>query len=302
MAVPLQHNMSYQPFLDHLRFQKRFSSHTILAYATDLEQGFEYFHVTYGVGKPSKITAPMVRSWLAEGKAGGLTPRTLNRKISAFKSFFKYLVRQGQLKSSPMTSIITPKTAKRLPVFLKEEEALNLLQALKAGSEDWRSLNARIILTMLYSTGMRLSEMIGLKPEQIDLSRGVIKVLGKGNKERVLPLTPHLKQALLEYMQHKTDQFGSSTGPVLVTEKGKPLYPKYVWTLVNQILGLATSLDKKSPHVLRHTFATHLMNQGADLNAVKELLGHSSLAATQVYTHNTIGKLKDIHRKAHPKS
>ncbi|MFM2118193.1 MAG: hypothetical protein RL316_1383, partial [Bacteroidota bacterium] len=296
------HSVPYQAFLDHLRFQKRFSAHTIQAYATDLQQGFDYFSSAYGVEEPKEITSSMIRSWLAEGKSAGLTPRTLNRKISAFKSFFKYLVRQGLLPSSPMGAIITPKTSKRLPVFIKEDEALNLLKALQANTEDWRSLNAHLILTMLYSTGMRLSEMIGLKQDQVDLSRNVIKVLGKGNKERVLPLSPPLKKIILDYLQAKQARFGEMTGPILISEKGKALYPKYVWSLVNQTLGMATTLNKKSPHVLRHTFATHLMNQGADLNAVKELLGHSSLAATQVYTHNTIGKLKDIHRKAHPKS
>ena len=294
--------LPFQAFLDHLKFQKRFSAHTIQAYTTDLQQGFDFFQLTFGVGEPSQIQSTMIRSWLAEGKAAGLTPRTLNRKISAFKSFFKYLVRQGLLASSPMAPIISPKMPKRLPVFLKEEEALSLLQMLEVRAEDWNSLNAQLILTMLYSTGMRLSELIGLKPDQVDFSRAVLKVLGKGNKERIIPISPHLSRVLQQYLQQKKERFELLAGPILVTEKGKSLYPKYVWQLVNRLLGEATTLDKKSPHVLRHTFATHLMNQGADLNAVKELLGHSSLAATQVYTHNTIGKLKDIHRKAHPKS
>ncbi|MFM7672112.1 MAG: tyrosine-type recombinase/integrase [Bacteroidota bacterium] len=292
----------FQPFLDHLRFQKRFSAHTILAYATDLQQGFAYFKSAYEVDDPKLILPAMIRSWLAEGKASGLSARTLNRKISTLKSFFKYLVRQGDLVSSPMASIISPKTSKRLPVFLKEEEALHLLSGLQSGAEDWRSQNAQAILTLFYSTGMRLSELISLNSEQIDYARASIKVLGKGNKERVLPLSPHLVQVMRAYSAMKEETFGLREGVFLVTEKGKPLYPKYVWNLVNTYLGGTTSLDKKSPHVLRHTFATHLMNQGADLNAVKELLGHSSLAATQVYTHNTIGKLQEIHRKAHPKS
>ncbi len=291
-----------QSFLDHLRFQKRFSAHTIDAYATDLTQGFDYFATAYEVTDPAQILPAMIRSWLAAGKGDGLTARTLNRKISSFKSFFKYLVRQGLVASSPMTPIIPPKTSKRLPVFLKEEEAMNLIKALQAGAEDWRSLNAQVILTLLYSTGMRLSELIGIKHEQIDYGRASLKVLGKGNKERVLPLSPLASQVMKQYQQLKLEKHGLSGGAFLVTDKGKPLYPKYVWTLVNKYLGGATTLDKKSPHVLRHSFATHLMNQGADLNAVKDLLGHSSLAATQVYTHNTIGKLQEIHRKAHPKS
>lgn len=301
--MPNQHPIPpYQSFLEYLKFQKRFSAHTILAYSTDLQQGFDYFRSAYGVGDPAALSAAMIRSWLAEGKANGLSPRSLNRKISTFKSFFKYLVRQGNLSSSPMSTITSPKTAKRLPVFIKEEEALQLLKGLQAGSDSWESLNAQTILTLLYSTGIRLSELIGLKHEQIDIGRATLKVLGKGNKERVLPISPHLQTVLQQYQRIKREKFGDAQGAVLVTDKGKPLYPKYVWNLVNKYLGGATTLDKKSPHVLRHTFATHLMNQGADLNAVKELLGHSSLAATQVYTHNTIGKLQEIHRKAHPKS
>ncbi len=301
MSVP-DRSAVFQPFLDHLRFQKRFSAHTVLAYATDLQQGFAYFRSAYGVEQSDQVLPAMIRSWLAEGKAEGLSARTLNRKISAFKSYFKYLVRQGLLSASPMSSILSPKISKRLPVFLKEEEALNLLKTLETASEDERSLHARTILALFYSTGMRLSELIGLRSEQIDYGRATLKVLGKGNKERVLPLSPFLLESLQRYEQWKK-QYVDQPGPTfLVTEKGKPLYPRYVWKLVNEYLGGATTLDKKSPHVLRHSFATHLMNQGADLNAVKELLGHSSLAATQVYTHNTIGKLQEIHRKAHPKS
>jgi integrase/recombinase XerC len=294
--------LAFQPFLDHLRFQKRFSEHTLIAYSTDLQQGFAYFQSAYGMTDPVNILPAMIRSWLAEGRAAGLSARSLNRKISTFKSFYKYLVRQGVIPASPMVGIITPKTSKRLPVFMKEEEILQLLKALDAGAEDWRSLNAQTILTVLYSTGIRLSELIGLKTEQIDFSRATIKVLGKGNKERVLPMSPALVTALHRYADLKKEKFELEQGSFFITDKGKPLYPKYVWSLVNTYLSGATTLDKKSPHVLRHTFATHLMNQGADLNAVKELLGHSSLAATQVYTHNTIGKLQEIHRKAHPKS
>lgn len=300
--TPTDPGSPFQAFLDHLKFQKRFSAHTLLAYSTDLQQGFDFIQSTFGVGEAAAIQPTMIRTWLADGKSNGLTARSLNRKISAFKSFFKFLVRQGQLNASPMTSVISPKTPKRLPVFLKEEEALNLLQMLEVRSEDWNSLNAQAILTLLYSTGMRLSELIGLKPDQVDFSRAAIKVLGKGNKERVIPMSPRLAGTLQQYLQQKSTRFEPLAGPILVTDKGKPLYPKYVWQLVNRLLGATTTLDQKSPHVLRHSFATHLMNQGADLNAVKELLGHSSLAATQVYTHNTIGKLQEIHRKAHPKS
>jgi len=206
------------------------------------------------------------------------------------------------LSASPMASILSPKLSKRLPEFIKEEEVLNLLKALEAGAEDGRSLLARTLLVLFYSTGMRLSELIGLRSDQVDYGRATLKVLGKGNKERVLPLSPFLIATLQRYAQWREENAAGAGPNFLLTEKGKPLYARYVWKLVNEYLTGATTLDKRSPHVLRHSFATHLMNQGADLNAVKELLGHSSLAATQVYTHNTIGKLQEIHRKAHPKS
>ncbi|HRF17947.1 MAG TPA: tyrosine-type recombinase/integrase, partial [Chitinophagaceae bacterium] len=173
---------------------------------------------------------------------------------------------------------------------------------LNSSTENWRSLNARMIITILYATGLRLSELINLKEKQVDFARLQIKVLGKGNKERIIPLSDKLINGIREYQQLKRIEFETYEDVLLVSEKGKKLYPKYAYLIVNQYLGKSSTLDKKSPHVLRHSFATHLMNNGADLNAVKELLGHSSLAATQVYTHNTIEKLKDIHKKAHPKS
>jgi len=203
-----------------------------------------------------------------------------------------------------MSKITGPKAGKRLPVFVKEEDTKTLISNLEAASEDWKSLNASLLISVFYATGMRLSELLNLKESQIDFERKQIKVLGKGNKERIIPVNKDLLKMIRDYQHQKAKEFADKKTDLvlLVTEKGKKLYPKYAWLLVNDHLGRSSSLDKKSPHVLRHSFATHLMNNGADLNAVKELLGHSSLAATQVYTHNTIGKLKEIHKKAHPKS
>ena len=243
----------------------------------------------------------MVRSWLASLKDKGLGAVSLNRKISSLKSFFKYQLKTGGVEQSPMGQVISPKKSKRLPVFAREDEMSDLVHTLDGAAEDWRSLNRKMLVAIFYATGMRLSELTGLKEGQVDESRGLIKVLGKGNKERVIPVSPELMAAIREYQQLKRKEFAGAADTLLVTEKGKKLYPRYAWALVNEALGEASTLDKKSPHVLRHSFATHLMNHGADLNAVKELLGHSSLAATQVYTHNTIGKLKDIHKKAHPR-
>lgn len=290
-----------QDFLAYLKFEKRYSSHTLTAYTGDLEDWASYLREEMGVLSISEVKAMMIRSWLASLKESGVSSRTLVRKISSLKSFYKYLLRNGVVSQSPMVQVTTPKMGKRLPSFVKEEEIVRLGDLLEIAQEDWRSLNTRVLVTMFYATGMRLSELIYLKEEQLELGRSQLKVLGKGNKERVLPLSAALIQLLKEYIAQKKEQFPDADPFLLVTEKGKRLYPRYAWLLVSTVLGEATTLAKKSPHVLRHSFATHLLNNGADLNAVKELLGHSSLAATQVYTHNTIDKLRDVHRKAHPK-
>ena len=289
-------------YLDFLKFEKRYSQHTLIAYENDLLSFADYLTVSSGLEGLQEITSSFIRSWLAQMKEVKMTARSINRKISSLKSFFKYLLRNGVIQKSPMAQVISPKTSSRLPVFVKEEDALEIIQTLQVAAEDWKSLNAKLIVTIFYATGMRLSELIQLKESQLDLGRGQIKVLGKGNKERVIPITNEVIGMIKEYVSLKKKQFDDPPEFVLITEKGKKLYPKYAWQIVNKILGESTSLDKKSPHVLRHSFATHLMNNGADLNAVKELLGHSSLAATQVYTHNTIEKLKEVYKKAHPKA
>lgn len=299
--MPVQERANIQSFLDYLKFEKRYSAHTLLAYTHDLTDFLDFLELQYGIRAIREIQPTIVRSWLASLKDKGLGAVTLNRKISSLKSFFKYQLKTGGVDQSPMGQVISPKKNKRLPVFAKEEEMSDLVHTLTAAAENWRSLNQKMLVAVFYATGMRLSELTGLKEGQVDESRGLIKVLGKGNKERVIPVSPELMAAIREYLQLKRKEFTTSAETLLVTEKGKKLYPRYAWALVNEALGEASTLDKKSPHVLRHSFATHLMNHGADLNAVKELLGHSSLAATQVYTHNTIGKLKDIHKKAHPR-
>ncbi|RYY58585.1 MAG: integrase [Chitinophagaceae bacterium] len=300
MSIP-QHAVTAS-FLDYLKFEKRYSVHTLISYEGDLRDFFDFMEITYGPTPVEAITYPMIRSWLAGLKEGGLSSKSINRKISSLKSFFKYHLKRGAITSSPTANIISPKVKKRLPVFVKESETEVLMKTVSTVSEDWKSLNGKLIILLFYSTGMRLSELIGLKENQVDAARGHIKVLGKGSKERIIPVSADLLRDLAAYQQLKRKEFENATEYLLVTEKGKKLYPKYAYLLVRAHLETAGTLDKKSPHVLRHTFATHLMNNGADLNAVKELLGHSSLAATQVYTHNTIDKLKDIHRKAHPKA
>lgn len=289
-------------FLQFLRFEKRYSPHTITAYEGDLAGFFGYLDTHFREEDLARIDHHMVRSWLATLMAEGLSPRAVNRKISSLKSFFKYHLKTGQIASTPMARVVSPKSGSRLPEFVKEEDTDRMLQGLAAGTEDWQGWNARLLITVFYATGMRLSELLNLKEQQVDMYRSQVKVLGKGNKERVIPLAAEVLALIRAYKEEKRRLFPEPGETLLVTEKGKKLYPRYAWALVNRYLGESSSLSKKSPHVLRHTFATHLMNNGADLNAVKELLGHSSLATTQIYTHNTIEKLKDIHKKAHPRS
>lgn len=287
-------------FLAYLQFEKRYSIHTITAYSNDLIQFFDFIETQYEGMPYTQLTGTMVRSWLASMKEVEMTGKTLNRKISSLKSFFKYQIQQGQLVKSPMETVISPKISKRLPVFVAENDMEQLLLNLSF-AEGWKGLTEKMVIQLFYATGMRLSELIQCKENQLDISKRVIKVVGKGNKERILPISPELATALKKYIAEKpSEAVGNSH--LFVTEKGKALQPRAVYTFVKFHLSQVTTLQKKSPHVLRHSFATHLMNNGADLNAVKELLGHSSLAATQVYTHNTIEKLKEVFSKAHPKA
>ncbi|CAN5417801.1 tyrosine recombinase XerC [soil metagenome] len=287
-------------FLDYLRFEKRYSQHTLISYQTDLEQFFIFLRDQFGETSPQRINASFVRSWLAELNSENISSKSINRKISTLKSFFRYLTKQGIIKQTPMTTIISPRISKRLPAFVEEKNTATLFNYVDFG-EHWKGRTDKLILSLFYHTGMRLNELITLKEKHIDAHYSQIKVLGKGNKERIIPVSGVLMQEIQAYMKDKPlRQEGADN--LFTNEKGKVLYPKYVYNTVKHYLSTVTTLEKKSPHILRHTFATHLMNNGAELNAVKELLGHSSLAATQIYTHNTIEKLKDIHKKAHPKA
>jgi len=291
-----------QHFLDYLSFQKRYSNHTIISYRNDLTSFFDFLAMQFGEIQLVEIKPTFVRSWLADLKQGGIESKSINRKISTLKSFFKYQLRQQTIVVSPMTAIISPKVNKRLPQFVDKKDMTTLLSHVEF-PDTWEGKTDELILQLLYNTGMRQAELTGLKEVAISDSNATIKVLGKGNKERIIPVSNQLLHKMQQYIAEKRRQLEVFDKEVLlVTAPGKKLYPRYVYNTVNKYLALVTTIDKKSPHILRHTFATHLMNNGADLNAVKELLGHSSLAATQIYTHNTIEKLKSIHKKAHPKA
>lgn len=298
--MPIPQYPQIQAFLNYLKFEKRYSQHTLLSYQNDLEQFFAYLASQFDAPPVKSITAMFVRSWLAEMKEDEISSKTINRKISSLRSFFKYEMKTGGLEQTPMATVTTPRIGKRLPVFIEEKDMATLFDHVEF-SDDWKGRTERLVLRLFYSTGMRLSELINLKESQLDTSQSQVKVLGKGNKERIIPVSKDLVKDLQEYINDKpVRQPGVLT--VFITEKGKTLNPRSVYSFVKHHLTQVTTVQKKSPHILRHSFATHLMNNGADLNAVKELLGHSSLAATQIYTHNSIEKLKEVFKKAHPKA
>jgi integrase/recombinase XerC len=291
-----------QQFLEYLKYQKRYSQHTIISYENDLSAFSTFMLKEFPDTEIDKIKTTFIRTWLAEMKEADMASRSLNRKISALRSFFKYLLKNDVVKVNPVTTIISPKMPKRLPQFVEEKDTYNLFSEVEF-SEGFKGDTEKLLLEILYNTGMRKAELIGLKEHQIDISNGQIKVLGKGNKERIIPISKILMNDIKLYIAEKRRLIGRLEESFLfVTDKGKPLDPKQVYNIAKKYLAKVTTIDKKSPHILRHSFATHLMNNGADLNAVKELLGHSSLAATQIYTHNTIEKLKDVYKKAHPKA
>lgn len=296
----------YQPavssFLKYLQFEKRYSEHTIISYQNDLEQFAAYLTGQYQSPLLQEIAPVYVRSWLAELKNDKITAKSINRKISTLKSFFKYHLRVGTVSATPMGSVTAPKISKRLPEFVKEEDMRSLF-AYKEFPAGWRGRTERLLLLLFYQTGMRLSELVNLKEGQVDLARRALKILGKGNKERVVPAGEELCRELKAYQEAKRTELETYDATYFfVLENGRQLNRTYVYKAVKKHLSEVTTLNKRSPHILRHTFATHLTNNGADLNAVKELLGHSSLASTQVYTHNSIEKLKEAYKKAHPKA
>lgn len=291
-----------QSFLDYLKYQKRYSPNTIISYQTDLTSFFDYLETEYRESSVIDVKPVYVRSWLADFKSKNISSKTINRKISALKSFYKHLLKGGLIKVSPMATIISPKISKRLPQYVEKKHMDTLLDHVEF-PDDWDGSTQRLLIQLFYNTGMRQAELIGLKESEVNVANSSLKVMGKGGKERIIPISNDLIRCIRQYIELKP---GLCSEPdrvnLLIKKDGKKLYPKYVYHTVKKYLGLVTTIDKKSPHVLRHTFATHLMSNGADLNAVKELLGHSSLAATQIYTHNSIEKLKDIHKKAHPKA
>lgn len=300
--------MHLESFYTYLQFERRYSRHTLDAYRNDLEAFGAFIRAEYGEGDPDLIDVHhrQVRAWIIALMESGVAARSVNRKISALKTYYRFCMQQKVIRKNPMTRITAPKTPKNLPLFVERsgmQELFSLVEKdypVETEQQRFVQLRDSVIVEVLYATGMRRGELLGLTDLSIDRSNRQVKVLGKGNKERIIPVSEALIELVDRYIAERKRLFGSGTA-FLVTASGKPAYPRMVYTVVHRVLQKVTTLTRTSPHVLRHTFATHLSNNGAELNAVKELLGHASLASTQVYTHNSIDQLKKIHKRSHPK-
>jgi integrase/recombinase XerC len=303
--------MEKDEFIAYLQYEKRYSSHTIEAYRSDLEQFFTFLGPHYPVSDVRDVTHPMIRAWLVHLMESGINPRSANRKLTTLKSFYRYLIRTGRVEVNPLRKITSPRVSKKLPVFIERDKMDLLLDEVDFGS-GFSAVRDRLILEMFYATGMRLSELVGLEEQDIDFHHSTLKVLGKRNKERLIPFSEKFGKLLREYLAAKQKHiFGLkegqasdhvSEGKLFITDAGRAVYPKFIYRVVTANLSRVSTVQKKSPHILRHTFATQLLNNGAELNAVKELLGHANLSATQIYTHNSIEKLKKVYKQAHPKA
>lgn len=289
-----------QKFLDYLALEKRYSLHTIKAYKADLSLLSDYLDEVYST-TINRANHSMIRSWLVHEINRGNSPRTVNRKITTLKSFYKFAVKEEAIKINPTLRLSSTKTSKSIPSFVTVDEMNKLLDK-TIFTDDYTGKRDRLIVEIFYSTGIRLSELINIKFKDIDFSKKQLKVLGKRNKERIIPLTKELVNSLNNFTEIRNSMSVKNDSYLLLTDKGKKLNPTLVYKTMNKLISDVTSLKKTSPHVLRHTFATHMLNNGADLNVIKELLGHASLSATEVYTHNSIDKLKKVFNNAHPRA
>lgn len=292
-----------ESFLTYLQNEKRYSHHTVESYTNDLNQFSLFCSKHFPEVDDHSVDHKCIRSWVVSLVDDKISNRSVNRKISTLKSYFKFLMREGYIDKNPVDRVISPKTEKKLPVFVSRQSMDQLFDLIDFG-EDYEGVRDRLILEIFYNTGMRISELISLKMVSINRIEMTMKVLGKRNKERIIPFNQQLKKSLDNYMEIRTAEFRDKTESefLFLTTKGEQIYKRLVYRIVNKYLNQVTTVDKKSPHVLRHTFATHMLNNGADLNSVKELLGHSNLSATEIYTHNTFEKLKSIYKQAHPRA
>lgn len=291
-----------ESYLRYIKYEKRFSDHTIQSYQSDLTQLRNYLSGEFSIKNFDEVSYPSLRNWVVSLAEQKLNPKSINRKIISVRSFYKFLLRSGRLRQNPASKLRLLKTSKTLPNFVRHSEIISLLDNID-WDQTFKHQRDKLVLELLYSTGIRENELINLKESDVNLIEQQIKVLGKRNKERIIPVTRNLINQINKYLSLKKEGFEGNGEPYLiVTNRRKKAYPMFIYRIVNRYLKSYTHVEKSSPHVLRHTFATHLLNNGADLNSVKDLLGHESLASTQVYTHNTLDKLKKIFEQAHPKA
>jgi integrase/recombinase XerC len=298
-------------FIQHIKFEKRYSPHTVSAYQSDLDQFISYLnnpeHADPApepeITHPSQVTHHLIRNWMVELMNHDLTARSINRKIATLRKYFKFLLQEGVITHNPASKINTPKIPKNLPVVVEDVKLTQMLDDNEVFTNDFEGTRDKLVIEMLFGTGMRLAELLGVKETDINIYEGTVKVLGKRNKQRLIPINNELKLLIAGYLVLKKNQnFDNNSLTLLVTNKGADAYPKLIYLIVQKYLSHISTQNKKSPHVLRHTFATSLLNRGADLNAIKELLGHANLSATQIYTHNSVERLKSIYKQAHPKA
>ena len=291
-----------EQFLEHLCQVRRYSEHTLFAYRNDLNQFERFLREQYDIDSCHLADQAMVRSWFADLRRGGMARSTFNRKRSALRSLYGYLMKSDIIRDNPMDKVLSLKNDRRLPVFMDQEKLEEILDPGLFG-QSFQGMRDLLMLELFYTTGIRRAELIELKHADVDPEKQQMRIKGKGNKERLMPLLGRVVESYQHYCEEKAKLFDNSDSPwVFVTDKGAKTYPVFVYRRVNAYLSRLTTLVKRSPHVLRHSFATHMLNNGADLNAIKELLGHASLSATQVYTHNSIEKIKSIYKQAHPKA
>jgi integrase/recombinase XerC len=291
-----------ESFLQYLQTEKRYSPHTVRSYLNDLDQFYAFLSSLNLPDDIAAVSSHDIRAWIVSMLENNYTTVSVHRKISCLRVFFRYLRKEGLVKADPLEKVVLPKRKKTLPVFVEEDALARLLDENGFG-DNLSDLRDRTIIEMLYLTGMRRSELIGLRNIDVDLADGSVKVTGKRNKQRIIPLVRPFIARLHEYINVRdAEAEPDKNGWFFVTDKGNKLYDKYVYNKVNSYLSIVTTIEKKSPHVLRHTFATHMLNHGADLNSIKELLGHANLSATQIYTHNTFEKLKKVYKQAHPRA
>lgn len=288
-------------FLDYLRYERNYSGKTVSAYAEDISQLEEFAKEEVGEFNPAEVKSDLIREWIVSLMDKGYTSTSVNRKLSSLRSFYKYLLKQGVVEVDPLRKISGPKNKKPLPSFLKEGEMNRLLDETDFG-EGFKGCRDHLVIGMFYATGMRLSELIDLDDKDVDFSASLLKVTGKRNKQRLIPFGDELRDAMLAYVDVRNETVSERSEAFFVRENGERLYKSLVYNLVKRNLSKVVTLKKRSPHVLRHTFATTMLNNEAELGAVKELLGHSSLATTEIYTHTTFEELKKVYKQAHPRA